>query len=88
MVCTKKLFKLSEICYKKRMKKKYPSDITKEQIEQLRSILESGRTKIVPRKVDLYEVFCLKFFQNGIPFNDGVKALYRRPDRCIGSQTQ
>ena len=40
------------------MKKKYPSDITKEQIEQLRSILESGRKKTVPRKVDLSEVFC------------------------------
>ena len=38
------------------MKKKYPSDITKEQFEQLRSILESGRKKTVPRKVDLSEV--------------------------------
>ena len=38
------------------MKKKYPSDITKEKFEQLRSILESGRKKIVPRKVDLSEV--------------------------------
>ena len=40
------------------MKKKYPSDITKEQFEQLRSILEIGRKKTAPRKVDLYEVFC------------------------------
>jgi len=54
----KKLFKLSEICYKKRIKKKYPSDITKEQFEQLRSILEIGRKKTASRKVDLYEVFC------------------------------
>jgi putative transposase len=54
----KKLFKLSEICYKKRIKKKYPSDITKEQFEQLRSILEIGRKKTAPRKADLYEVFC------------------------------
>ena len=46
------------------MKKKYPSDITKEQIEQLLSILEIGRKKTAPRKVDLYEVFRLKFFQN------------------------
>ena len=57
------------------MKKKYPSDITKEQIEQLRSILEIGRKKTAPRKVDLYEVFRLKFFQNWKPFTDGVKAL-------------
>ena len=40
------------------MKKKYPSDITKEQFEQSRSILESGRKKTAPRKLDLYEVFC------------------------------
>ena len=40
----------------KKMRKKYPSDITKEQFEQLRSILESGRKKTVPRKVDLSEV--------------------------------
>ena len=38
------------------MKKKYPSDITKEQFEQSRSILESGRKKTAPRKVDLSEV--------------------------------
>ena len=40
------------------MKKKYPSDITKERFEQSRSILKSGRKKTAPRKVDLYEVFC------------------------------
>jgi len=49
------------------MKKKYPSDIPKEQFEQLRSILESGRKKTDPRKVDLYEVFCtiLYLFKSG-----------------------
>ena len=86
----KKLFKLSEICYKKRIKKKYPSDITKEQFEQLRSILEIGRKKTAPRKLDLYEVFCAilylvksgcqrrmlpEVFQNGKLFAYGVKAL-------------
>ncbi len=40
------------------MKKQYPSDITKEQFEQTRPLLESGRKKTAPRKVDLYEVFC------------------------------
>ena len=86
----KKLFKLSEICYKKRIKKKYSSDITKEQFEQLRSILEIGRKKTAPRKLDLYEVFCAilylvksgcqrrmlpEVFQNGKLFAYGVKAL-------------
>ena len=91
MVCTKKLFKLSEICYKKRMRKKYPSDITKEQFEQLRSILESGRKKTAPRKVDLSEVIlrhtvsvekrlptayaAWSYFKYGKLFTDGVKAL-------------
>ena len=53
---SKNLFKVKEIGYNKKMRKKYPSDITKEQFEQLRSILESGRKKTVPRKVDLSEV--------------------------------
>lgn len=36
----------------------YPSDISREQFEQIREILESARKKTKPRKVDLYEVFC------------------------------
>lgn len=40
------------------MRKKYPSDITKEQFKVVRPLLESGRKKTSPRKVDLYEVFC------------------------------
>ncbi len=65
------------------MRKQYPSDITKEQFEQIRPVLESGRKKTAPRKVDLYEVFCAilyllksgcqwrmlpEGFPNGIPF--------------------
>ena len=73
------------------MRKKYPSDITKEQFEQLRSILESGRKKTVPRKVDLSEVILRhtvsvekrlptayavwSYFKYGKLFTDGVKAL-------------
>jgi transposase len=36
----------------------YPSDITREQFERIRPLLESARTTTRPRKVDLYEVFC------------------------------
>jgi transposase len=36
----------------------YPSDISSEQFELIRPLLESARKKTAPRKVDLYEVFC------------------------------
>lgn len=37
---------------------KYPSDITREQFEIIRPILEEGRIKTRPRTYDLYDVFC------------------------------
>jgi hypothetical protein len=40
------------------MRAPYPSDISREQFEQIRSLLESARKKTALRKVDLYEVFC------------------------------
>jgi hypothetical protein len=40
------------------MRKKYPSDISREQFEQIRELLESARKKTRPRQVDLYDVFC------------------------------
>ena len=40
------------------MRKGYPSDISKEQFEEIREILENARKKTKPRKIDLYEVFC------------------------------
>lgn len=40
------------------MRKTYPSDISREQYEQVRGLLENARKKTKPRKVDLYEVFC------------------------------
>jgi transposase len=40
------------------MRKAYPSDITREQFENIRPLLEGARKKTRPRKVDLYEVFC------------------------------
>ncbi len=39
-------------------KKEYPSDISCEQFEEIRGLLESTRKKTKPRTVDLYEVFC------------------------------
>ena len=52
------LFKVKEKRYNKKMRKKYPSDITRTQFEHIRGILESGKKKTAPRKVDLYEIFC------------------------------
>jgi transposase len=40
------------------MRKEYPSDISREQFEEIRAILEQCRKKTRPRKVDLYDVFC------------------------------
>jgi hypothetical protein len=40
------------------MRKTYPSDITREQFEKIRPMLESVRKKTKPRKIDLYDAFC------------------------------
>jgi transposase len=40
------------------MRKKYPSDVSRKQFEQIRPLLESARKRTRPREVDLYEVFC------------------------------
>lgn len=40
------------------MREEYPSDITREQFEKIRPMLESARKKTHPRKLDLYDVFC------------------------------
>lgn len=39
-------------------RKQYPSDISLEQFEPIRGMLEGGRQKTRPRRVDLYDVFC------------------------------
>ena len=38
--------------------KKYPSDISRQQFDLVRPLLEQARRKTKPRTVDLYEVFC------------------------------
>jgi transposase len=40
------------------MRKKYPSDISREAFDQIRPLLECVRKQTKPRTVDLYEVFC------------------------------
>ena len=40
------------------MRKSYPSDITREQFEVIRPILEGARKRTHPRKYDLYDIFC------------------------------
>ena len=40
------------------MRKNYPSDVSREQFETIKPLLESARRKTAPRRVDLYEVFC------------------------------
>ena len=49
------------------MRKSYPSDISREQFEIIKPLLESARKKTAPRKIDLYEVFCavLYLLRNG-----------------------
>ena len=40
------------------MREIHPSDISKEQFESIRGVLESGKKKTRPREVELYDVFC------------------------------
>jgi len=40
------------------MRKRYPSDITREQFNIIEPILLRARKKTSPRRLDLYEVFC------------------------------
>jgi transposase len=39
-------------------RKVYPSDISREQFEVIRGLLEQARHKAAPRKADLYDIFC------------------------------
>ena len=42
--------------------KSYPSDISREQFERIRPLLEQARKKTKPRTVDLYEVWCAMLY--------------------------
>jgi transposase len=39
-------------------RKIYPSDISREQFEPIKGLLEGARHKTRPRQVDLYDIFC------------------------------
>ena len=39
-------------------RKQYPSDISREQFELIRPLLESARKKTKPRTIDLYDACC------------------------------
>ena len=39
-------------------RKRYPSDLSREQFELVRALLENAKKKTRPRRVDLYDVFC------------------------------
>ena len=39
-------------------RKVYPSDVSREQFEKIRSELEAARKQTKPRTLDLYDVFC------------------------------
>ena len=39
-------------------RQKYPSDLSREQFQQILPLLESVRKRTKPRTADLYEVFC------------------------------
>ena len=40
------------------MRKKYPSDISREQFKKIEPLLSGARKKTRPREMDLYEIFC------------------------------
>ena len=40
------------------MRASYPSDVTREQFEVIRHMLESSRKVTYPRKIDIYDIFC------------------------------
>lgn len=47
--------------------KVYPSDLSREQFEVIRAMLEGAKRRTTPRKQDLYDVFCtiLYLLKNG-----------------------
>ena len=45
------------------MRETYPSDITREQFEVIRGIIESAKKKTHPPDYDLYDVFCAVLYR-------------------------
>jgi transposase len=42
----------------------YPSDITREQFEIIRSDLENAKKRTKPREIDVYSVYCAILYMN------------------------
>ena len=40
------------------MRRSYPSDVSREQFEEIREDLEGAKKKTHPRRYDLYDIFC------------------------------
>ena len=40
------------------MRRTYPSDVSREQFEEIRPVLEEATKRTRPRKYDLYDIFC------------------------------
>jgi transposase len=51
-------------------RKVYSGDLSREQFEGIRGLLESAKRRTTPRKTDLYDVFCalLYLLKNGCPW--------------------
>jgi len=49
------------------MRNPYPSDISQEQFEKIKPLLESSKKRTKPRIIDLYEVFGAIFSKNRMP---------------------
>jgi len=45
------------------MRTRYPSDITREQFEVIRYILESAKKITHPRTIDIYDIFCAVLYR-------------------------
>ncbi|CAA9892313.1 hypothetical protein METHB2_650001 [Candidatus Methylobacter favarea] len=58
----KNLFTIFDWLDNREIRKVYPSDISREQFEHLRPLLESVRKQTKPRSVDLYKVFLASCF--------------------------
>ena len=49
------------------MRKKYPSDISREQFEEIREELANAKKKTHPRSYDIYDIFCAVLYLGTAP---------------------
>jgi transposase len=64
-------------------RKHYPSDISREQFEQLRPLLEGARKKTCPRRQDLYDIFCaIRYLLKNAATWRALPGTFPPPVRC------